>query len=131
MYFRPTVYELLQELIKTQMRDKEREVRGKWILNHIITNGRGGDENEDSCLPKLNGSLNIMQRNQALKSALERKQKHHTSTSISVWLANRKWLINRLVYWTRCYWEKEKKKRKSIHYQIATMTQFILVNQKQ
>jgi len=38
MYFRPTVYELLQELITTHMRDKEREVRGKRIVNRI-TNG--------------------------------------------------------------------------------------------
>lgn len=38
MYFIPTVYELIQELIITQMRDKEREERGKRILNYIVTN---------------------------------------------------------------------------------------------
>lgn len=64
MYFRPTVYELLHELIITQIRDKEREVRGKRILNHIITNGaKQKNENENVHLPKLNGSLYIMQRN--------------------------------------------------------------------
>lgn len=117
MYFKLTVYELIQEL-RTQMRDKERE--GGWNTSPYHNKwGNTKNKNKDIHLPKLNGSSNVMQRKQVLMWQLWSGST--TCPPPSLFDCNRKWLINRPVYWTSRYWEEEEKTTENIFLQFCPL----------